>query len=105
MSAGRRNKKVVIQKKETTLNEIGEQVITWVDLLSTFAAIETEGGREYIRASEIHADLSLILTVRFNDAITTENRVLCDDSVYEIVAAFSPDSRHRESKIYCYERL
>ncbi len=85
------NTKIVIQKNETVVDEIGNRSSLWKDYFSCFASVSDSTGKsssESFSAGTVneHADISF--TVRFCkqtfQVTTTQYRILWNDDIYDI---------------------
>ena len=101
MRAGRLNQLVSIKKKSVTRNGVGEEVLTWEVIAGgadVWAAIEPVSGREYSEATQIHADVTTKIVLRYLSGVRSAMRVYHGDDIYELL---SPpiDKRHRHESL------
>lgn len=103
MRAGRLRQRVTIQEKVVTQNEFGEEVITWTDYLTVWAAVEPLRGREFIEQAMAGAEITTRIVTRWHPGIRPEMRALHENYIYDIQAVIRVDERHREVQLLCRE--
>ena len=84
MNIGRLDRKIVIESKTTTTNEVGEPVSTWSTYHTAFAAVQRVGGSEVEEASKTTATRKVKFKLRYYAGIDETMRVLYDSSYYDI---------------------
>ena len=89
MRAGRLHEVVDIKRKTVARNEVGEDVIEWVTIeggAAIYAGIEPLSGRESAEATQIHAEITARIIIRYMKGIRASMRVYHGDDVYELVS-------------------
>lgn len=108
MPTGKRWVPVTIQAMVGTLDSAGQETQTWQAFQQAFAAIEPLTGRELLAAGAIHAEASVLITLRWIPGITAKMRVVYVDGAethtYHIHAALNVEMRNRLWQLYCAER-
>ena len=105
MEAGVLRKRITIQKKSVTKNSYGEEVITWVTHCQAWAQMEPLSGREFLEARQIQAEGMVRFTLRYQDGIVPEMRVLFGTRTFNIQSAIHVEERRREIQLMCVEQL
>lgn len=91
LPAGTMRQRIKPQYKTVTRNAIGEEVVTWNDLVTTTAdhAIWAEvwplKGREFFAAQQTQYAADVRFRIRYRSDITREHRVLWNSEPYDIV--------------------
>lgn len=105
MEAGRLRQRVTIQEKDPTQDEYGEEVPTWSDVATVWAAVEPLRGREFLEAQRVGAEVTTRIRIRYRDGIVPEMRVVWGDHVYDIEAVIPVKERQREIHLMCKELM
>ena len=92
MRAGRRNKKVAIQRSTPTRGDFGEEVEAWATLSQPFVNIKTISGNEVIQGGQIDAKSTHLITLRKTD-ITPADQILHGSRVFNIIKVIDPEER------------
>lgn len=88
---GRANQRIKLQAKSVTRNDIGEEVVTWADVVTDTAdhAIWAEAwplkGREFFAAQQTQYAADVRFRIRYRDGVTREQRILWNDEPYDII--------------------
>lgn len=88
---GRANQRIKLQTKSVTRNAIGEEVVTWSDVVTDTAdhAIWAEAwplkGREFFAAQQTQYAADVRFRIRYRDGVTREQRILWKDEPYDII--------------------
>ncbi len=105
MRAGQLRHRVTIQQKSVTQNGYGEEVITWQDVATVWAAIEPLQGREYLEGKQVQAEVTTRIRIRYRSGIQPEMRVTWGSHAYDVQAVIEPESRKKELVLMCREIL
>ena len=105
MRAGDLRHRVTIQEKQVTKNSYGEEVITWQDVATVWAAVEPLRGREFLEAQRAGAEVTTRIRIRHRDGIRPEMRVVRGSQIYDIEAVINVGGRGRELHLMCKELL
>ena len=99
------NRRVTIQSRTSAIDSYGQQVTTWTDVVSCWASIETQSGRELLAAQAINAELTDMVTILYRTTITAAMRVLYQSRVLNIQSVIDPDTAHVALQLMCSEGL
>lgn len=105
MKAGPLRHRITIQQKQTpvTQNDYGEEVITWSEVDTVWAAVEPLSGREFLEAQRAGAEVTTRIRIRHRDGILPEMRVVWDSHIYDIENVIPIEERQREIHLMCKE--
>jgi SPP1 family predicted phage head-tail adaptor len=109
VKAGELRHRVKIQSRGTSQDTFGQQVETWSDLITVFAAIEPLNGRELFAAQAAQREVTTRITIRYNPAVITPSvgvvsglRAVSDEGgFYDIKTVIDVEMRHREMQLMC----
>lgn len=101
MRAGRLRHRLTLQSKTYTANAYGEQVVTWSDEATVWGAIEPLSGREYFAQSQIQAEATVRIVIRYYSTIDETWRVKHGGLYYNIVDVLNHDLRNRMMTLMC----
>ena len=105
MRAGKLRQRVTIQDKSVSQNTYGEEVITYVDWATVWAAVEPLRGREFLEGRQITAEVSTRIRIRYRSGISPEMRVKFGSKVYDVHSIIHIEEREREIHLMCQEIL
>lgn len=105
MIAGKLRQRVTIQDKSVAQNTYGEEVITYVDWATVWAAVEPLRGREFLEGRQITAEVSTRIRIRYRSGISPEMRVVFGSIIYDIQSITHLEEREREIHLMCQEIL
>lgn len=90
----------------TETNELGERVITWTDLIETWAEILPVQGNERFLDHQRYADVTHRVRMRWlaGVTLTPKQRLVFAGRVFEITAVLNVEERNRELIVMCTER-
>lgn len=105
ISAGKLNRRILILAQSTAQDESGQQINTWKPVLNTRASIHAATGREIYAAAGFTSQLTHVVTIRFNPAITIKSsqRVKYRDRTFDIQAVSDPTEGRRQLDLLCLE--
>lgn len=96
MRAGELNERVDLQKKSVTRDALNAEVVTWVTIyLREPAKVEAITGREVHAASQLHAAMTLRVTIRVKPDVNAEWRALWNGEPLSIGAVLPVPARDR----------
>ncbi|MGO4811139.1 phage head closure protein [Cupriavidus sp. 2MCAB6] len=95
MEAGTLNRRVQILRASKQREPGGQEVKSWVPLVSLWASIRHKGGLETIRAEAEASIVQASIRIRYREDIDATMRVQHGAKVYEIRAVL-PDEVRRE---------
>lgn len=108
MRAGDLDNRITIQEKApTTQNQYGEEVPSWSDVITVWAAIEPLKGREYLESKLAAAEVTTRIRMRYQPGvdITPAMRVSWSSRVFEIVDVINPKMANKELQLMCVEQI
>jgi len=86
---------IVIQEPTTDRNSYGEDVPTWSELDTVYAAVEPLSGRELFEAQHEITEVMVKFTIRYRDDVTAVMRISFDSDIYNIKEVINVDERDR----------
>jgi SPP1 family predicted phage head-tail adaptor len=84
MNAGRLNRYVTIEEPTKTA-VYGERTLTWSTLAQVWAEILPASSREAYRQSQVVAEMSYLVRIRYRDDVTADMRIAWGAKTLEIV--------------------
>ena len=102
---GRATQRITLQAKSVTRNAIGEEVVTWTDVVTDTAdhAIWAEAwplkGREFFAAQQTQYAADVRFRIRYRAGIVREQRVLWDGAPYDITQVVDVGAAHHTIEI------
>lgn len=105
MNAGRLRRRVTLQSPSVTRDSFGDEVITWVDVLTTWASIRPLTGREVEIGKALRGDVTHDVKLRYNaNAYPGPTwRVVYGSRLLEVKHVINVDERNREVALVCNE--
>ena len=103
MQAGKLNRRVTIQAKNTVADSYGQMIETWTDSRTTWAEVITKGGTEFYAAQKLNASTDTVFRVRYNDDITVLNRLKYGTRIFEILGINEVNGMRTELLLSCRE--
>lgn len=107
--AGKRDRRITIQKPATTVDEFGQIVGSgWTDVATVWASIRPISGREKLRAGSVESTLSHTVMVLyqpiFMPPLTVDAwRIKFGSRLFNIISAHSPSEGRQEIIFSCEE--
>lgn len=90
VTAGKRNRKVLVERGTSTQDEYGSPVTTWATLWGGWASWRRAGARETLAAAEVGATVTDVFDLPYTPTskdITPEDRLIYDGKTYDIAEA------------------
>lgn len=103
MRAGALNKKIVFQRTTSVRNGLGEEVEQKVDVLTTWASIQTISGKEQFLSNQNYATLSHKLRCRYSDKINQKQTIKYKNREFKILAILNIFEKNKELEILVEE--
>ncbi|TFE30833.1 phage head closure protein [Cohnella luojiensis] len=100
----RLNKCVVIQRPAGTVDEYNQPLDAWVDVATTWAAIEPLRGQEFFAAMRENAEVTTRIRIRYRPGIDRTMRVNYNGLPFEILHIINPEMANKELQLMCKER-
>lgn len=101
MRAGRLNRRVVIQQRLSTENELGEKVSGWSTVTTVWANIMQKSGMETIRNDMQMSVVDSSIRIRYRTDIHAGMRVLDGNTVYDIQAVILDRQNKQFTDLVC----
>ena len=108
MNAALFNEKIVFQRNETVVDDVGNHKNVWADYYSCFAAIGGEGlasSKEKEAAGMTVEDVSMTVSMRYcralKDVVSTGYRVVFHGEIYDIVNVDHMNYKKKSLKFMC----
>lgn len=110
MRAGDLRKRVLLQKRDVTLDSAGQQATTWTTLATIWASIEALSVRELFAAQSVQSEVSHLVTVRYrpeflSPAADAAYRINYNGRMFNIQGVMNVDERNRTIEIMAGEGL
>lgn len=105
MRAGNLRHKIEIQKLSGELDDLGQEVSDWMQVMTAFASIEDRSGREGTPAGAIITNtITTDIRIRYREGILPEMRIIdvcplsagCSGRTFNILSIRDKDGRRRE---------
>jgi SPP1 family predicted phage head-tail adaptor len=103
MRAGKLRRQLEIQQAIETQGTTGEMAIIWTTFATVFGSVEPLRGREFWAASELQAEVSTRIRIRYLDGVTPKMQVVDGSKLYWIDTVIDPEMRHIEMQLMCKE--
>lgn len=107
MKAGKLRHRVTLQRAVTTADGHGDQVRTYSDLATVWADVEAIGGREFLSAQHVQADVTSRITLRARPGLTLTpaDRIVWGTRTFDIRHVIDMQGRSREWQVLATERF
>lgn len=105
LAAGHMRERVTPQSKSVTRNSIGEEVVTWSDLVtstsdhSVWAEVIPLHGREFFAANSEQYACDIRIRIRHLPSLQREHRMLWRSEPYDITQIIDLDARKETMEI------
>ena len=83
---------------------IGENIPTWNTIATRRAFVRPKSGKEVLQATQQHAEVTHLVTMRYLKNITSKNRLIYNGRDFEIVFVIDVEERKRWLELLCIER-
>lgn len=104
MRIGRLRHRVTVQQRASTRDAHGEPAQTWTDLYAdVWAAVEPLSARELMAAGVVQGEVTHRVLLRYRSGITTKNRILFGERVFDVRGVRNLDERGHELELLCTE--
>lgn len=113
MQAGLLNKRLVLQRRTTTVDAEGTPTDAWVSMGSVWAQVTPTAGTERIVAGEVEAQITHQVTLRYRAdldpgvvgvTVLHNTRLLLGNRILDVRSGISPEEHHVELDLICIER-
>jgi SPP1 family predicted phage head-tail adaptor len=86
IAAGKYDQRVTFQQKGVTKNAIGEEVVTWSDVVTLWAEVVPLRGGEFYAANQTQQSVDVRFRIRARSGLTNDMRLLWKSAAYDITA-------------------
>lgn len=104
MRAGTLRHRVTIEQQSVSRGTDGEEIVSWVELATVWAAVEPLSGREFFAANQIQSELSHRIRMRHRGDVTPKMRVHWDGRLFDVETVIADRTHARELHLMCVER-
>lgn len=101
MNPGDLNRKIIIQKCVTHVDEEGYHKEVWEEVASPWAKIKNLHGSVFFNAQAVHSKASCTMTVRYRKELDTTMRILYNNKTYKILYVDDINEAHKYIEIMC----
>ncbi len=84
IDAGKMTERVTFQAKSVTRNSLGEEVVTWADVVTVWAEVRPLRGREFYAANQTQQVVDVRFVIRKRTGLTVDHRLLWKTAPYDI---------------------
>lgn len=95
MQSGKLRNQVTFQKQINRTDELGQLVNKWVDVCTVRAEIRDVSGKEYQSSQAEQTQTDCNILIRYRNDITSDMRVMCNGTYYDIKAVLEDVKRTR----------
>ena len=99
--AGKKSRRIIIQRKTVTTDADGYKVESWATHKSVMAWVQNMTGREFYNAQKLFSEMNTLFIIGYISDITSADRVLYNSIPYEILSALDIGEAHVELHIAC----
>ena len=78
------DQRITIQAKSVTKNAIGEEIVTWGDVVTTWASVRPLRGREFFTANQMQHAVDARFLIRSRSGLAENMRILWKGGPYDI---------------------
>ena len=102
---GRASHRIRIEEKSVTRNAIGEEVVTWADVIADtadnalWAEVWPLKGREFFAAQQTQYAADVRFRLRYRAGLTQDMRVVWNGDAYDILSIVDVGAAHHTTEI------
>lgn len=67
MKAGTLDERITLQSRSVVTDAMGQDTITWVDVVSVWAQVQALRGREFFAAAQVQQEQTIKVRIRYRD--------------------------------------
>lgn len=109
INAGKLRHRITIQKFNGELDSFGDPLQTeednWVDVATTWAAIDPVSGREFYAASQSQSEVTHKIRCRYRSGLTPSMRILFGTREFRIISVINWEERRESLLLMCRELI
>jgi SPP1 family predicted phage head-tail adaptor len=104
-SSGLANRRITLQQKVVTRNAIGDEVVTWTDVVTStpdhciWAEVWPLKGREFFAAQETQYAADVRFRIRYRAGLSRVHRIVWNNEPYDIVQMIDVAAGHHTIEI------
>lgn len=99
--AGKKNRRIIIQRKTVTTDADGYKVESWATHKSPMAWVQNMTGREFYNAQKLFNEMNTLFITGYISGVTSADRILYGTTPYEILSVLDIGEAHTELHIAC----
>ena len=103
MRIGDLRHRVTIEKKIVTIDAYGDEVVSWAEVATVWAAVEPLSGREFLEGRRLENEINHRIRIRYREGLTPSMRVVWGPRAFDIESVIERESRRREMWLMCRE--
>jgi len=104
MIPGKLRHRIVFQTKSTAVNSVGEST-SWANYYECWASLDVLNSKLIFSTDALIADTTYMCVIRYPGSgvnIGANDRILFNQTTFEIQAVMNPEQRNRELRILCH---
>ncbi len=107
MQSGKLRHRITLQARSGAVDDLGQPLDDWADVLTTWATVQPVSGREFQEGAQVEAEVTHKVWLRWRAgvALTPEMRVVYDGRVLDILSAVNVEERNRMWLLLCREAV
>ena len=100
-----RHRIVISEYKEVGRDEYNMPILEWAEFAIVWASIEPISGREYWASSQVQAELTHRIRIRYIDGLRPTMKVFYNDREFEIESIINWQERNIDLQLMCKEKV
>jgi SPP1 family predicted phage head-tail adaptor len=100
----RRHRVTIQRPTEGSADGLSEKPIIWVNVITVSAEVLPQSGREFYRGSQIIAELTHVVSIRYRSGVDETMRLQLGKRYLNIISAQNVEEADRELLLYCVEQ-
>jgi SPP1 family predicted phage head-tail adaptor len=106
MRAGKLDRRITIERRDATTNPAnGEDIFTWVQVVSCWAEFVANRGQEFFSAEQKQAETDCMFRIRTQPGISPEMRILYDGRHFDVTSVIPMRGRAAGLELMAKEGL
>lgn len=108
MRAGDMRRRLTIQARSQARDPLNQQVLSWADVATVWADIQTLTGKELLAAAAVQTQLTHVVRIRYqaqfsDPKVMAAMRCVYGSRFFNISASIDVDEQHRVIELLCQE--
>lgn len=105
LNVNRLNKRITIHTYKNSINELGQETQSLIELVTIWASVEPTNGREYYEAQKLRSELTWNIYIRYTKSFTPTPDMIISygDRKFRIISVIDYQERHEMYKFVCTE--